>query len=227
MNHLSVCRRALVIACVAGILAGCATTPTRVAEPSCALPLNPAVKNGCVVAPQLLWRGAKPDVAAATALVDMGVKTVVNLELLHDDRKMFARAEPAVAGRQDVQYFRVRDWEPLVMFAQGTVDDHVAHFIAITRTQPAPLYVHCRAGRNRTGVMVAAYRVFNGMDTEAAIAEMKAFNGGWFRYDAAYIRGLTAQRREALEVKIAAWMTRLQPDAQFTCADGRCRSVSP
>jgi protein tyrosine phosphatase len=40
-------------------------------------------------------------------------------------------------------------------------------------TQPKPVFVHCRSGRNRTGVMIAAYRVFNGMSNEDAIADCK------------------------------------------------------
>ena len=40
-----------------------------------------------------------------------------------------------------------------------------------------------------------AYRVFNGTSVEDAIAEMKHYDGEWFRWDAEYIKGLTPQRR--------------------------------
>jgi protein tyrosine phosphatase (PTP) superfamily phosphohydrolase (DUF442 family) len=217
--------RTIAISCFA-LLTGCAAAADSNALPSCTTPLNARVENSCVVTPQALWRGAKPDDVAAATLVEMGAKTVVNLELLYDDRQSFDGAKVSVGARREVQYFRIADWEPLVVFAPQKVDDHVAHFIAITRTQPLPVFVHCRSGRNRTGVMVAAYRVFNGMSNEDAIAEMKRYGGEWFKYDADYIRSLTPQRREELERRVREWIPKLRPDARIVCMDGSCKTVS-
>lgn len=218
--------RALAASCFA-VLAGCAAPPDHAALSTCATPLATSVENGCVVAAQALWRGAKPDAIAAATLVELGVKTVVNLELLHDDKQAFADARVSLADRREVQYFRVRDWEPLVAIAPAIADDHVAHFMAITRTQPPPLYVHCRAGKNRTGVMVAAYRVLNGMTAEDAIAEMKGYGGEWFKHDADYIRSLTPQRRDELEQKIAQWIPKLRRDARIVCTGASCAVLTP
>ena len=223
--HMRPAVRTIAISCFA-LLTGCAITPDPNALPSCTTPLDPRVENSCVVTPQALWRGAKPDAVAAAALVEIGAKTVVNLELLHDDIQSFDGAKVSVRARREVQYFRVPDWEPLVAFAPQKVDDHVAYFIAITRTQPKPVFVHCRSGRNRTGVMVAAYRVFNGMSIEDAIAEMKGYGGEWFKYDADYIKSLTPQRREELERRIEEWIPKLRRNAQIVCVDGSCMSVS-
>ena len=212
------------IACV--LLTGCAGTPKQDGRPSCETPLDPAVENSCVVTPQALWRGAKPDAAAAAKLVALDVKTIVNLEWLHDDKPSFQAAVVPPIGRREIDYFRVRDWEPLVAIAPDLVDEHVAHFLAITRTQAKPIFVHCRSGKNRTGVMVAAYRVFNGVSIEDAIAEMERYGGEWFAYDARYIRGLTPARRATLEKRIEAWIPRLQRDAQIVCTDTGC-ALSP
>jgi hypothetical protein len=212
------------IACT--LLSGCAGTPQQGGLTSCATPLDPAVQNSCVVTPQALWRGAKPDANAAARLVALDVKTIVNLEWLHDDQASFQAAVLPPIGRREIDYFRVRDWEPLVAIAPGLLDEHVAHFLAITRTQAKPIYVHCRAGKNRTGVMVAAYRVFNGATIEDAIAEMGRYGGEWFSYDAKYIRSLMPTRRAALERRIEAWIPRLQRDAQIVCTDTGC-ALSP
>lgn len=212
------------IACV--LLPGCAGTPTQDGRPSCDTPLDRAVENSCVVTPKALWRGAKPDAAAAARLVALDVKTIVNLEWLHDDKASFQAAAVPPGGRREIDYFRVRDWEPLVAIAPGLLDEHVAHFLAITRTQAKPIYVHCRAGKNRTGVMVAAYRVFNGAGIEDAVAEMGRYGGEWFAYDARYIRSLTPARRAALEKRIEAWIPRLQRDARIVCTDTGC-ALSP
>ena len=206
---------------IVGLLVGCATaSPTS--ELSCNNPLDAKVANSCVVSEQTLWRGARPNPEAAAALVALGVKTVVSLELLQDDRNAFETA--AISGRdaREIQYFQLRDWEPLVLLAPGTVDDHVAHFLAIARTQPKPIYVHCRSGQNRTGIMVAAYQVFNGADIEATISEMEKYGGFWSKSDADYLRTLTPQRRAAIEQRVAAWMPKVQRSASIRCAGGRC-----
>lgn len=106
------------ITAIAGILlSGCAGTPTQGALTSCETPLEPAVENSCVVTPQASWRGAKPDAAAAARLIALDVKTIVNLEWLHDDRPSFQAAVAPAVGRREIDCFRVRDWAPLVAIA--------------------------------------------------------------------------------------------------------------
>lgn len=190
---------------------------------SCTNPLDTNVANSCVVSEHTLWRGARPSPAAAAALVDLGVRTVVSLELLLNDRAAFEAAVPAGLDAREIQYFQVRDWEPLVLLARNKVDDHVAHFLAITRTQPKPIYVHCRSGQNRTGIMVAAYKIFNGADIEATIAEMARYGGIWSKPDADYLRTLTPARRAAIEARVAQWLPKLKRSATIQCASGKCQ----
>jgi hypothetical protein len=209
------------VACFAPLLAGCATLPSPTAL-SCTRPLDAKVSNSCVVNEQTLWRGARPDATAAATLIELGVRTVVSLELLNDDRAAFEAAKPRSAGAQEVQYFQIRDWEPLVLLAPHVVDEHVAHFLAVTRTQPKPIFVHCRSGQNRTGIMVAAYRIFNGADIEATVLEMQKYGGFWSEADSDYIRTLSPLHREAIERRIDSWMSRIAPTAKIACAEGRC-----
>jgi protein tyrosine/serine phosphatase len=201
---------------------------TNLIAANCDNPLDANIKNSCIVN-DTLWRGAKPDALAATTLIARGVKTVVNLELLHDDLDAFSIKNGAKVDAitsnpltQTIQYFRIRDWEPIVAISHRAVDKHVAEFIAITRTQPAPIYVHCRSGRNRTGVMVAAYKVFNGTPIEEAVADMKRFKGEWFKYDAKYIRTLTPARLAALEKKVSAAQKSLEKEAEISCSEATC-----
>lgn len=177
----------------------------------------------CKTSAQTLWRGAKPDVAGAAWLVENGVRTVVNLELLQDDLPTFAQVQLRAATRADVGYFRVRDWEPMVVIAPAVVDERVAHFLAIVRTQPKPVYVHCRSGQNRTGLMVAAFRVLaEGMPTETAVTELARYEGLWFKADAQYIRGLTPARRAKIAQASLVWERKLRPAALLRCSDGAC-----
>ena len=207
------------------LLAACAQAPVSTSA-ACATPLDARVPNSCVVVAQTLWRGARPDRLAAETLVQLGAKTVVNLELLNDDKAAFQDANFSLTEAREIGYFRAPDWEPLAVMAPKEVDEHVTRFLAIARTQPAPIYVHCRSGQNRTGIMIAAYRVFNGTPIDVAIEDMKGYGGIWFQHDAAYVRSLTPQRRGELEAQIAAWIPRLRRDATLLCANGKCTVAS-
>lgn len=218
---------------------------TTAAPDACSSTLNSPIKNFCEVSKGTLWRGAKPDEQGAAWLIENGVNTVVNLELLNDDRATLTGVqlekqlddrdtlshtllkEPAV---QDIHYYRVRDWEPLVVVASWLTDDRVAQFLAVASQAPKPLYVHCRSGQNRTGVMVAAYRVIvEGNDQEAAIesavAEMQRYRGFWFESDAAYIRSLTRERRAEIRKKMNEWIPRIKREALIHCQQGKCQIV--
>ena len=193
------------------------------AAAACANVLDSPIPNFCVVTPDALWRGAKPAQDGAAWLIQRGVRTIVNLELLHDDRRVFARAKPASAGRYEAGYFRIADWEPNAVIAPARLDDHVARFLAVVDSQPKPVYVHCRSGQNRTGVMVAAYRVIvEGLSRDAAIAEMRRYQGIWFKADSAYIRSLSSERRDQIRRKAAALMPKLKRDSRIICENGKC-----
>ena len=203
------------------LLFGC-TAPEPLAD-ACPSPLSPAVANSCVVVPGALWRGAKPDSPGATALISLGVRTVVNLELLDDDRDAFRMARPSTAVSTSIDYFRIRDWEPNVVIAPALLDSHVSAFIAIVKTQAKPIYVHCRSGQNRTGVMIAAYRVMlEGASIESAIGEMQKYQGVWFKQDAEYLRGLTGEHRARIEKMTESRIGQIQREARLECSASGC-----
>jgi hypothetical protein len=204
------------------VLIGCAGPLPR--ADACVDPLTAHVTNSCVVSKHVLWRGAKPDPAGAAELVNLGVRTVVNLELLHDDRDAFRDARPRAREPLSLGYFRVREWEPNVVLLPNLLDRSVAEFLAIARSQPKPIYVHCRSGQNRTGVMVAAYRVLEENEPiEAAVSEMAAYQGIWFKQDAEYIRQLVGERAARLRAMAAERVASLRPEAWLLCTSQGCR----
>ncbi len=206
------------------LLSGFPSSSMPAAPAACPNDLGSPIPNFCVVTPDVLWRGAKPAQDSAAWLIQHRVRTIVNLELLHDDRRVFGEARFASAGRYELAYFRISDWEPNAVIAPALLDDHVAHFLAVVDKQPKPVYVHCRSGQNRTGVMVAAYRVIvEGLSRDAAIAEMRRYQGIWFKADSAYIRSLSSERRYEIRRKAAAWMPKLKRDSRIICENGKCK----
>lgn len=182
--------------------------------------------NACVVSEGTLWRGGKPDAQGAANLVELGVRNVVNLELLHSDIAAFREARPPITHERAIGYFKVQEWEPNVIVAPSKLDEHIAEFLAITRTQAKPIYVHCRSGQNRTGIMVAAYRVFEeGVPVEQAIDEMRRYQGVWFSPNASYLRELVSERRERLLALVEQKALAIHSDAQLICDNSGCRKA--
>src|SRR5262245_46594446 len=97
------------------------------------------------------------------------------------------------------------------MSGRRVTRDQVAAFLAVV-TDPSrrPVLVHCREGRDRTGALVAAYRIaIEGWPRERAIAEMNGF-GAFPLYDQPrqYLRTFDVARvramADALRAKAAA-----------------------
>jgi protein tyrosine/serine phosphatase len=190
---------------------------------ACPTTLDSGILNFCVVTPEVLWRGGRVDKDGAAWLMQHGVRTIVNLELTRDDRRAFAAARIADPGAYQADYFRVHDWQPLSKWAPSILDDHIAHFLAIVSERPRPVYVHCLFGIDRTGVMIAAYRVLvEGAGTEAAIEEMRRYRAPWFEANAKYIRALGPERRERIRRHTQQWVARLKPSASISCEHGSC-----
>jgi hypothetical protein len=190
---------------------------------ACSATLDSTILNFCVVTPDVLWRGGIPDKMGAAWLMQHGVRTIVNLEMIRDDRSAFAGARIADAGKYQADYFRIHDWQPLSKWAPSLLDDKVAHFLAIVSQQPKPIYVHCLFGEDRTGVMIAAYRILiEGAETEQAIEEMGRYHAPWFAANAKYIRALVPERREKIRREMLQWIPRLKRDAHIACENDAC-----
>jgi len=138
-----------------------------------------------------LYRGAQPEEKGFAELKRLGIRTVVNFRTLHSDR-----AECEKTGLDYVQ-ITCQAWE--------AEEDEVVDFLRVLR-DPArqPVFVHCQHGADRTGMMVAIYRIVEeGWTKEDAIAEM---TGGGFGYHpiwtelVEYVEGLDARAlREKLD----------------------------
>lgn len=98
-----------------------------------------------------LYRGAQPLPEGFRRLAALGVRTVINLRAA-DAR---ARAEEQEARAAGLQYFNVA----LPSYARPT-DAQIERALAlIDAPENRPVFVHCKHGEDRTGTLVAAYRI--------------------------------------------------------------------
>lgn len=166
--------------------------------------MNSPITNFCAVIPHALWRGAKPTTQTAQWLIDNGVNTIINLELLHDD----ADTLKTLNIKRPIDYFHIPTWEPFYAVAHDRADDDVIQFLAVAKLAKTPVYVHCRAGENRTGVMIAAYRIILQQENSPAqvakvIQELQSYDGFWTTATTDYIQEL-ALRHEEISKKVQA-----------------------
>jgi len=142
------------------------TTAAHWAEPMQA----PGLPNLFQVSP-ILYRGAQPKAEGLAQLQKLGIRTVINLR----------ETNRAHAGLQELGL----TCEHIPMTAFVLKDADVVRFLQIAGTPGnAPVFVHCRRGADRTGLMCAVYRIaLQGWTKEQAIAEMTQ---GGFRFNRGY-----------------------------------------
>jgi protein tyrosine/serine phosphatase len=203
---------------------GCVYISRHTLRGACASDLGSPIRNFCVAEPQILWRGERPTRDDMQWLVEHRVGTVVSIQM--NDRDAFEAARVNEDLSHAISYYHVSGFGPLQVLSPSHLDKHLALFIAIMKTAPKPVYVHCRAGVDRTGLLVEGYRVLiEAADPEEAIAEMGRFHSPWQFLDARYIRGLSEPRRAEILREAADWASRLRPTARIDCARARCTYV--
>lgn len=117
------------------------------------------VDNMHRVSPEL-YRGGQPEPEGFTKLEQMGVRSVLNLR---ENRSDVPKA--AHTGLHIMEY-------PLATSKVTAAD--VEACLRLIKDAPKPVLVHCWHGSNRTGIIVAAYRiVFQGWSIEAAEEDLK------------------------------------------------------
>jgi len=150
------------------------------------LPEARGVAYAAEVAPGL-FRGGQPSAEGVAWLKSMGIKTVLNLRHHHGDSE-----------KQQVESVGLRYERIPLESSDAPRPEQVARFLAIVR-DPAlrPIYVHCQHGVDRTGAMMAVYRMEDeGWSNADAYAEMLSFGAHLIWRDLRnFVRAYRAQNR--------------------------------
>lgn len=137
-----------------------------------------------------LYRGAQPQRGGLKKLSELGIKTVINLRGASQE----TRNEQAEAEASGIRYFNI-----LMPGLGRPADEQVERALAIIDARENwPVFVHCKRGADRTGVVIAVYRISREQWTEEqAIAEAKRFGMALIQFRKRdYISDYYKQRRE-------------------------------
>jgi tyrosine-protein phosphatase SIW14 len=127
-------------------------------------PLALEATNNCHRVSQQLIRCAQPTARGFEALKALGVSHVLNLRQYHADDNR-ARGSALTLYR-------------LPMDAGAVTEAQLREAVALIDSLDAPLVVHCWHGADRTGAVVAAYRILRqGWTHREAVSEM--IHGGY------------------------------------------------
>jgi tyrosine-protein phosphatase SIW14 len=99
-----------------------------------------------------VYRGAQPSAAGFASLAKLGVKTVIDLREIGEHSQA---GEEAIVKALGMQYVSI----PMRGMAKPD-DGVVSHILGLLNdSESAPVFVHCRRGADRTGAVIACYRI--------------------------------------------------------------------
>jgi uncharacterized protein (TIGR01244 family) len=136
-----------------------------------------------------LYRGAQPKPGGIARLAALGIKTIINLREANE----MAGPEESEARAAGMRYFSV----PMESLGRPT-DEQINRILAlINDTQNAPVFVHCNHGRDRTGTVIACYRISReGWTSKQAKEEARRYGLSRFEFGMSdYISDFARDRR--------------------------------
>ena len=146
-----------------------------------------------------VYRGAQPKEGGFQKLASLGIKTVINLRDADENSKL-EEQEARAAG---LRYFNI----PFDGLGRPS-DEKIERVMAIINApENQPVFVHCKRGADRTGTVIACYRIsHDGWTSEQAKDEAKRYGLGFWEVGMKdYIRDYY-ERRSAGKTKVSRWL---------------------
>jgi len=128
---------------------------------------------GCVNS--TLFRGAQPTEEGIKELAKRGVKTIIYLR----DTDKNSEAEAGWAKKAGITFINV----PLGNWLAPKDETMKKILDSINTHKNQPVFLHCSRGADRTGTVIAAYRIsHDGWTADQAKDEAKKYNMGWWQF---------------------------------------------
>jgi len=137
-----------------------------------------------------IYRGGQPSGDGWASLSELGVKTVIDLRLEDE--------HPTKVEAQAVQAAGMRYINIPMHGVVAPSDEQVARALALLDSQD-PIFVHCRRGADRTGTIIACYRMTHDhWDRQRALKEAKSYGMSWLQFGMKrYVENFQAPERVA------------------------------
>jgi tyrosine-protein phosphatase SIW14 len=144
-----------------------------------------------------LYRGGQPTPGSLKRLAELGIKTVINIRT--GEEKVETEEEEARAA--GLQYFSL----PLKQLRRPK-EEQMARIMAVIN-DPAnqPVFVHCRRGSDRTGTVIASYRIMNdGWTAKRAQKEADKLGMRWWEFGMKdYLRDLEKKQAKNVAANVS------------------------
>ena len=140
-----------------------------------------------------VYRGAQPTEEGFRYLSSLGIKIVIDLRE-HDGRSLREERSVTAAG---MQYINV----PMTGLTPPTAAEMGKILAVLEDSAGGPVFVHCRRGADRTGAVIAAYRIdHDNWDSMRALDEAMSDHMSHFELPRQhYIRSFRGQVKPAAE----------------------------
>jgi tyrosine-protein phosphatase SIW14 len=115
------------------------------------------------------YRGEQPEGRDYADLATIGIKTVIDLQADGDS------GESRFVEAAGMKFYRI----PMTTHVPPTQQQLTKFLEIVNDPAQQPVYVHCKGGRHRTGVMTAVYRMEqDAWNADRAFGEMKRYKFG-------------------------------------------------
>lgn len=130
-----------------------------------------------------IYRGGIPNADGVAYLASQGVKTFISLEFEEDD---------VAFEQQEVKKYGIKYLHRPMQYTDAPTDEQVNEILAqLQDVKNYPIYIHCRHGKDRTGLIVALFNVeVLGWTPKQAYDDMlkKGFAKFWWQLEQYYKR---------------------------------------
>jgi protein tyrosine/serine phosphatase len=113
-----------------------------------------------------LYRGAQPTLSSLDYLKSLGIKSVVNLRMPQD----ILPGEPAAVSALGMRFVNLP-----MNGVTAPPPAEMDRMLDVIEALPAPVFIHCQFGCDRTGTVIACWRICHGWQNEAALQEAKNY----------------------------------------------------